>query len=194
MADATPKDAAPIPVPEEPESEQSLPPTEPLVPDELADFFGVGGTELTKPEQILADVQEARKDGFARRTEVNKAVADQENPTTKQGREMGTAFVKDLTGEIEPSRVSLILGETTAEHLQAAETADVDAVIEVLSRELRGLDGGSRDIFKNLGDAEATAAVGVQRRTDQQRVVALKSTLLGMSEEAFTVCKLPEST
>ena len=53
-------------------------------PDELAVFFDVGESEATKPEQILADVQEAKRDGFSRRSEVNKAVADPENPTTSK--------------------------------------------------------------------------------------------------------------
>ncbi len=186
---------AQIPQPPKPK-EPITPPTEPVTapkpdvpspekPDELADFFGVGEKEVTKPEQILADVQEAKKDGFARRTEVNKAVADPEHAATKQGRELGGALVKGLTGEVEPARVNLVLGETTAQRLQTAEAADVGAVIKVLGGELRELDGGSRDIFKNLRDEEATAAIGVQRRADQQRVTTLKSTLLGMSETSF---------
>ncbi len=153
--------------------------------DELAAFFGVGETDVTKPEQILADVSEAKIDEFTRRALVNKAVADAENPTTKQGRELGGVLVKGSTGEVELARVNLTLGEAMAKSLQAAEAVDVDAVIKVLDGELRGLDGGPRDIFKNLPDEEVTAAIGVQRRADQQRVVTLKSTLLGISEASF---------
>ncbi len=153
--------------------------------DELADFFGVGETGVTKPEQILADVQEAKKDGFARKTEVNQAVADAENQTTKTGRELGGVLVKGLSGEVESARVALVLGEAMAENLQAAESSDVGAVIKFLSGELRQLDGGSQDIFRNLREGETTAAIGIQRRTDQQLVVTLKSTLLGMSEASF---------
>lgn len=154
--------------------------------DELSAFFEVDGSEATRPEQILADVQEAKKDGFARRAEVNKAVADPENPTTKQGRKLGGMLVEGLAGEIELTRVSQVFGEKTVARLQEAEATDVDAVIKILKTELQELDTGGRgDIFRILQDDEATAAMGVQRRADQQQIMGLKSTLLGISEKAF---------
>ena len=189
MPEASPSKLKPV-VPEAERVTPTQPPAEatgqpPQLQDELADFFDIKAEEIAKPEQILADVLEAKKDGFARKNEVHQAVADPENPHTKQGRELGGVLVEGLTAEVEPARVSLVLGEKTAERLQAAETADVSAVIKELGSELRVFDGGSRDIFRNLPDEEATAAIGAQRRTEQQRVTVLKATLLGISETSF---------
>lgn len=157
----------------------------PREPDELANFFGLEDSDGAGTAQILADVLDAKKDGATRRDEVNKAVADPENAMTKQGRELGGALAASLPVEVGLARVALVLGEATAERLKGIEVTDVSVVIRALGGELSELDGGQRDIFKNLPEEQILATVGVQRRADQQRVTVLKATLLGLSEGAF---------
>lgn len=151
-------------------------------PDELADFFGAGEADVAKAQELLADITEANKSGQVRHREIIEAIANSENPTVKQARELGTTLVKGLTGEVGLSEIKMVLGEDFSAKVQYAETVDVDAVRGVLAGEVESL---SHSIFSDLTDAQATATIGAQRRIGQQRLITLQATLLGMAEESF---------
>lgn len=162
----------------------------PTPPDELANFFGVGDEGASG--QLLSDLDEARKSGATRFNEIYGALGDAENPTVKTAREFGAMLERGFAGlsEDEAFRdIREILGDQIVDSLQRPEDvggSSYDAVKRVLVNNLEGRTSGPSDIFRDLSAAEKTAERGAQRRIDQQRVLALKATLLGMSEQAFT--------
>lgn len=159
----------------------------PTPPDELANFFGVGDEGASG--QLLSDIDEARKSGAARFNEIYRALGDAENPTVKTAREfgamLGCGFYGLNEGEsFEDARQ--VLGNDVINRLRKPEGAEPQFARILLANNLEQLTSGQHDIFRDLSAAEMTAERGAQRKIDQQRVLALKATLLGMSEQAFT--------
>ncbi|MBI4065206.1 hypothetical protein HY409_02460 [Candidatus Gottesmanbacteria bacterium] len=155
------------------------------IPDDLADFFTDSPGTALDTEQILKDVQEARRDPYERRREINQAVADPEHAITKKARALGASLWAHPGDEAVVSEAVAFLGENMRVALQEPGQLGVGDMIGLLKTELGELESGQRSIYRKLSDFEATAEVGAERRTGQQTVTATKATLLSISEAAF---------
>lgn len=169
--------------PEQPQSDN------PQQKDALAAFFGQS-TAPDKPSLDLAqkahDLMQARKPAGERRKEIDTCIADDLNESTQRGRSLGHT----LTGFTETTDMGEIvqyLEGNIAQRFQQTRPQDAKGLTEALIARLEELEvGGKGDIFRDLPDAEATAAEGTRRLAGQHELQHIKTLLLGLSEQLMT--------
>lgn len=177
-------------IPPPPDASKPNPPTK---PDDLTKaLFGEGAPIDDLAKKHTDNIIEAKKPGHIRSQEIDRTIMDENNEQVRRNRELGVRLAS--SPQVELSELTGLLSEEVFQQLSRDDEKimTTDRLIDVLDRQLDALNQGSASIFKELKEGEITAEEGERRRQGQARIIDLKATFLGISEEFFNKGQIAE--